>query len=282
MIEALADAVAPDPQYAQTTNLVVLRDGKLVLERHYGDGTADDLADIYSVTKSIVSTLVGIALGRGELDSLDRAVAGERTFRHLLTMTGGTEPDGPWEIDEVLARPSGWREFIESAPAVDEPGTRFSYDNAAAHLLGCALADLLGVSLAEYARARLFEPLRIDAFEWPSDPEGYSYGFGHLRLRPRDLARIGELWRRGGDGIVPPPYVEEATRAHTTGGPPEDEGYGYLWWIGARSFFGGGYAGQALVVVPGERLVVAATGVEERLRPGWRNPRHAVAEALAA
>ena len=281
MIDALAGTIAHDPRYAQTTNLVVLRDGELVLERHYGDDSADDLVDLYSATKSVVSTLVGIALGRGELPSLDLLVHGGRTYRHLLTMTGGTENDGPWEIDEVISLPSGWREHIERAPQLDQPGARFRYDNAAVHLLGCALADAVGCSLAEYADEHLFGPLGIDAFAWPSDPEGYSWGFGHVRLRPRDLARIGELWRRGGEGVVPAAYVAEATRAHTTGGPPEDEGYGYLWWVGEDAFFAGGYAGQALVVVPAERLVVVATGAEDRLLPGWRNPRHAVAEALA-
>lgn len=280
-IDALADTIAHDPRYGQTTQLVVLRDGQLVLERQYGDGSVDDLADIYSVTKSVVSTLVGIALSRGELDVLERPVAGGRTFRHLLTMTGGTRNDGPWEIDAVIALRSGWREHIEGAPQLDEPGVRFRYDNASVHLLGCAFADAVGCSLADYADEHLFGPLGIDTFEWPSDPEGYSWGFGHLRLRPRDLARIGELWRRGGEGLVPSGYVAEATRAHTAGGPPEGEGYGYLWWVGDDAFFAGGYAGQALVVVPTEQLVVVATGAEERLSPGWRNPRHAVAEALA-
>jgi CubicO group peptidase (beta-lactamase class C family) len=281
VIEALADTVSSDPRYAQTTNLVVLNDGALALERHYGDGSADDVADVYSITKSIVSTLVGIALGRGELATLDVPVHGGRTYRHLLTMTGGTENDGPWEIDEVIALESGCREHIEAAPRLEPPGTRFRYDNAAVHLLGCALADAVGRPLADYAAERLFGPLGIDVFEWPSDPEGYSWGFGHLRLRPRDLARIGELWRRGGEGIIPADYAAAATRAHTTGGPPEGEGYGYLWWVADDCFFGGGYAGQALVVVPAERLVVVATGTEERLAPGWRNPRHALSGAPA-
>ena len=281
MIEALADTLARDPRYAQTTNLVVLRDGELVLERHYGDDSAASLADVYSVTKSVVSTLVGIALGRGELASLDLPVHGGRTYRHLLTMTGGTRNDGPWEIDEVIALASGWREHIEAAPRLEPPGTRFRYDNAAVHLLGCALTDVVGRSLADYADEHLFAPLAIGPFEWPADPEGYSWGFGHLRLRPRDLARLGELWRRDGEGILPSGYLVEATRAQTPGGPPEGEGYGYLWWVGERSFFAAGYAGQALVVVPEERLVVAVTGIEERLQPTWRNPRHALAEVLS-
>jgi CubicO group peptidase (beta-lactamase class C family) len=280
VIRELVDMVARAP-YAQTTNLVVLRDGELVDERHFGDGSPDDLADTYSVTKSVVSTLFGIALARGEVGLDDRA-SGARTFRHLLTMTGGTENDGPWEIDEVIARPSGWREHLESAPQLGEPGSRFRYDNAAVHLLGCALTDRIGTTLEAFAAERLFAPLGIAEWEWPADPEGYSWAFGHLRLRPRDLARIGELWRRGGDDVLAPDYVRAATSAQTPGGPPEGEAYGYLWWVGRDCFFAGGYAGQALVVVPSERLVVAATGAEERLRAGWRNPRHAVAEALAA
>ena len=218
MIEALQDAVARDPRYAQTTNLVVMQNGELLLERHYGDDSADELADVYSITKSVVSTLVGIALGRGELASLDLPVHGGRTYRHLLTMRGGTENGGPWEIDEVLMLKRGWRVHIEAAPRLEPPGTRFRYDNAAVHLLGCAFADLIGSSLADYADEHLFSPLEIDTFEWPSDPEGYSWGFGHLRLRPRDLARIGELWRRGGEGIVPAGFVAEATRPQSPGG----------------------------------------------------------------
>jgi CubicO group peptidase (beta-lactamase class C family) len=280
VIDALEDAVTRDPCYAQTTNLVVMHDGEVLLERHFGDDSPKELADVYSVTKSVVSTLVGIALGRGELVSLDLPVHGGRTYRHLLAMTGGTENGGPWEIDEVLTLQCEWRKHIEAAPRLEPPGTSFRYDNAAVHVLGCAFSDVVGSSLADYAQEHLFSPLEIDKFEWPSDPEGYSWGFGHLRLRPRDLARIGELWRRGGEGIVPADFVADATREQSPGGPPEGEAYGYLWWVTEDSFFAGGYAGQALVVVPEERLVVAATAVEERLRPGWRNPRHALGEAL--
>jgi CubicO group peptidase (beta-lactamase class C family) len=80
LIDALEDAVTRDPCYAQTTNLVVMHDGELVLERHYGGDSAYELADVYSVTKSVVSTLVGIALGRGELArSICQSTAGVRT-----------------------------------------------------------------------------------------------------------------------------------------------------------------------------------------------------------
>ena len=275
--------VRSDPRYAHTTNLVLLHRGEVVLDRAFAGHSPDDLVDVYSVTKSVVSALVGIALRRGELDSLDRLVyGGPRTFRHLLTMTGGTESDGPWEIDEVLAMPTGWLEFLLEAPRLLPPGERFRYDNGAAHVLGCALADCVGQTLADYAREHLFTPLGIERFEWPTDPEGYSYGFGHLRLRPRDLALIGELHRVGGEELLAPGYAAEATAAHTPGGGPENAGYGYLWWVGDGTFFGGGYAGQSLIVFPARELVAVTAGTEELLRPGWRNARHAVEEAFAS
>jgi CubicO group peptidase (beta-lactamase class C family) len=282
-LAALEATVAGDPRYAHTTNVVVLHHGAVVLDRGYAGGSPDDLVDLYSVTKSVVSALVGVALRRGELASLDLPVyGGPRTFRHLLTMTGGTESDGAWEIDEVLARPAGWRDFLLEAPQLTAPGERFRYDNGAVHLLGCALADAVARPLADYAEEHLFAPLGIDRFDWPADPEGYSYGFGHLRLRPRDLALVGELFRLGGGDLLAPGYAAAATTAQTTGGGPEHAGYGYLWWVGDGLFFGGGYAGQALLVLPEHELVAVAAGTEELLRPGWRNARHAVEEALAA
>jgi CubicO group peptidase (beta-lactamase class C family) len=278
-LDELERALGRDP-YAHTTNVVVLRRGEEVLARHLGDGSVDDLVDTYSVTKSVLSTLVGIALRRGDLDDLDRPVAGARTFRHLLTMTGGTRADGPWEIDEVMARPAGWVEWLEAAPATDPPGARFRYDNGAAHVLGRGLERAVGAPLAEYAAAHLFRPLGIERFEWPADPDGHAYGFGHLRLAPRDLARLGELWRAGGGGLVDPVYARAATTAQTAGGPPEGEAYGFLWWVADDHFFAGGYAGQSLVVAPAHGIVAVTTGEEARLRPGWRNARHLVAEHL--
>jgi CubicO group peptidase (beta-lactamase class C family) len=268
-----------DPAFGHTTSLVVVGRGAVVLERRFGPGTVDDLADTYSVTKSFVATLAGIAADRGALE-LDGV-------RDLLTMTAGRETGGAWDIDAVMERESGWVEWILSAPR-RRPAGVFAYDNGAAHVLGARIADAVGQPLAAFARDSLFEPLEIDRFEWPRDPDGRSYGFGHLRLRPRDIAKLGELYLgRGsyrGRRVVSPGFVAEATRAQTPGGPPEGSAYGYLWWTAAAPFphfFAGGYAGQSLTVVPHLDLVAVTTGDETRLRPGWRNARHAVLAALA-
>lgn len=220
------------------TNLVVLRNGETVVE--LGDGV---LRDTYSVTKSIVSTLVGIAVRRGEVATIE-------PWRPLLTMTAGLQS----EIDEVISLESGWEEALRSLPA-GEPGA-FRYDNGTAHVLGCELARALGASLDTYAEEALFRPLGVDAWEWPHDPEGYAWGFGHLKLRTRDLARIGELWRTG--GLLDPGYRREATRAQTAGGPPEHRPYGFFWWVGG-GFFGAGHLGQ-LLWVRGDTVVASNAG----------------------
>ena len=266
-----------DEAFAHTSSLVVVHAGDVVLERPFGSDV--DLADTYSITKSFASTLAGIAADRGALELDD--------VRDLLTMTAGRETGGPWDIDAVMERESGWVDWIMTAPQ-RRPAGVFAYDNGAAHVLGARIADAVGQSLEEFARECLFEPLGIERFAWPRDPDGRNYGFGHLRLRPRDIARLGELYL--GDGsyrgrrVVSSGYVAAATRAQTPGGPPEHAAYGYLWWTAVEPFphfFAGGYAGQSLTVVPHLDLVAVTTGDEARLRPGWRNARHAVLAALA-
>jgi CubicO group peptidase (beta-lactamase class C family) len=220
-------------------NVVVLRGGVPVVE--LGD---DELRDTYSVTKSVVSTLAGIALARGDIRTVE-------PWRRLLTMTAGLQS----EIDDVIALDTGWEAALAALPRLP-PGT-FRYDNGTAHIFACELARALGSPLDAYAAEVLFAPLAIDAWEWPRDPEGNAWGFGHLRLRTRDLARIGELWRTG--ALVHAGYRREATRAQTPGGPPEHRPYGYFWWIGAAGFFGAGYAGQLLWVTP-EAVVASNAG----------------------
>ena len=293
--ERLATLLERDPAYAHTRDLVVARRGETVLSRHFGHGSALDLVDTYSITKSVVATLVGIALDRGAIRSLDErvdahlgdAVQHPYTLRDLLTMTAGTQNDGAWEIDEVMARPAGWVQWMLAAPRRHEPGTTFGYDNGATHVLGAALAEAVGASLSEFAAEHLFRPLEIDAFEWPRDPDGVDYGWGHLRLRPLDVAKLGDLYLGGGlyrgRRVVSQGFVDEATRPQSRGGPPEGVAYGFLWWTADepfRHFFAAGYAGQSLTVVPHLDLVAVTSGDEARLVPGWRNARHAVLETF--
>jgi CubicO group peptidase (beta-lactamase class C family) len=265
--------LALEHPYSHTTNVVVVRDGEVVRAEHYGEGSLDELCDTYSMTKSVVSTLFGVALRRGDIESLDLEVAHGYTVRQLLTMTAGIDTG---DIDDVMALETSW---LEPLLAIEPRRSGFAYDNGGAHIAACFLAEVLRVPLDEYAAEVLFGPLGIEEWEWPKDPDGYAYGFGHLRLKPRDIARLGELYLAGGGEILEERFVRAATRAHSPGGPPEGCAYGFFWWVDGEAFFAAGYAGQCLVVSPPTRTVAVATGTEERLQPGWRNARHAILAA---
>ncbi|GAB2596751.1 hypothetical protein GCM10027168_31910 [Streptomyces capparidis] len=303
-VEAADAEIRTDPLLAHTEHLVVVRDGRVLAAHAYGPRGLDEPGDIFSITKSVLSTLVGCAVSDGLLtiDATLGELLGGRVpaahrqvrVRHLLTMTGGADPSGPYDIDEVRRLPGDWVGALLAAPRLSPPGAEFRYDNGAAHVLAAALAAAVGEDLADYAARRLFGPLGIGPRPWPRDPDGLPYGFGHLRLSPLDLVALGRLWLDGGtapDGgrLFSADWAREATRAHTPGGPPERTGYGFLWWstemAGRTAFFAGGWAGQHLVVVPALRLITVTTGDASALAPGWRRGREltpAIAAAASA
>jgi CubicO group peptidase (beta-lactamase class C family) len=295
------EAIRSEPAYAHTSHLLVEVGGELVFDRRY---RGPRVADVFSVTKSVVATLCGIAVREGRLGDLDLPVgqvlprlagtpAAAHTVRQLLTMTRGAETDGPFEIDEVMALPTGWLDRIAAAPQLDPPGTRFRYDNGGAHLLGAALSAVVGMPMAGYAEPRLFEPLGITGWRWPRDPDGYHYGAGHLRLAAADLSKLGRLWLDGGRWrgrqLLDPVFAADMATAHNGGGPPEDRPYGYLLWVAPDHLFAAGWAGQLVAAVPAAQAVVVVTGdprfdpgppPTDQLQPGWRPAAELVAAHL--
>lgn len=282
-------AIAADPRYAHTSHLRVQLDGRRVVDEHYRGPAA---ADVFSVTKTVLATVAGIAARHGRLPGLDEPLhavlpalrdtpARGQTWRHLLTMTRGAAVDGPWDIDAVTALPGGQVARVASAPRLAPPGHEFRYDNGAAHLLSAGLAAVLGVPVAEYAAVELFRPLGIDDAIWAADPDGVSFGFAHLSLSAASLGALGELWRdggrTGGRQLVHPGFSAAMSRAHSPGGPPEGLPYGFLTWVGDGLLLAGGWAGQHVLVLP--RAVVVATGdpgfqpgppPRDDLPPDWR------------
>lgn len=255
------------PEFAHTSHFLVMVEGQVVHDAHYH---GPEVADIFSVTKSVVATLAGIAIRQGLLKDLDEP---------LLTMTRGCETEGPYDIDEVMALPDGWLARIRSAPRIAAPGAEFRYDNGAAHLFGAALAQAVKMSLNDFAARELFGPLGITEWHWPRDPDGYDYGFGHLRLKAEDLARLGALWLPG-QKLMDAAFAREMLKPQTAGGWPENAGYGYFIWIDEHGPFAGGWAGQHVTVVPRARAVIVTTGDASRLRAGWRPARDLIKERL--
>ncbi len=277
------------PEFAHTSHLLVLVGGEVVHDAHF---RGPERADVFSVTKTVLATVAGVAARRGQLPGLDEPLhavlpalrgtpAHGQTWRHLLTMTRGAAVAGPWDVDAVTALPGGQVARVASAPRTDPPGRVFRYDNGAAHLLSAGLSAVLGRPVAEFATAELFAPLGIADPPWAADPDGVPYGFAHLRLSAGDLGRLGELWRGGGEWrgrpLVDPAFTAGMLRAQSAGGPPEGLGYGYLTWIGDGYLLAGGWAGQHVLVLPGAAVVTTGDpgfdpGPPPRddLPPGWR------------
>ncbi|HWT25478.1 MAG TPA: serine hydrolase [Solirubrobacteraceae bacterium] len=101
--------------------------------------------------------------------------------------------DGPYDLDAVMALPSGWAERVIAAPRVHAPGRVFAYDNGASYLLGVGLAERVGTSLGAFAEEALFAPLGMRDVRWLRGPDGHDVGCAHLRIRAQDLGVVGEL-----------------------------------------------------------------------------------------
>jgi hypothetical protein len=163
-------------------------------------------------------------------------------------------------------------------PMVAEPGGVSEYCSGGMHLLSGIITNATGVSALDFARRTLFAPLGIGDSAWPSDAQGVSHGWGDLHLQPRDMAKIGYLWLRGGQWedrqLVPADWMHAAVQVHSHPGSSPGPGYGYgLWIYPDRSppiFEGLGRGGQRISVVPAKDLVVVFTGGE--FEPGDIGP----------
>jgi CubicO group peptidase (beta-lactamase class C family) len=298
---AIDTAVRQNPRLRHLQSVVVTEDGEVLTERYFRGRTADDLSNVHSITKSVLSSLVGIAISEGFVDfdtpaidvlgsgaHLDDPRKARITVRHLLTMTSGLDAEGRHDIDEIADRHESWVAGPLAAPLLAQPGTRFIYNNGAAHVLSALVAAKAQQPLLEFAEERLFAPLGVGHYRWPTDPEGNPLGYGHLELRPRDLATLGQLYLdRGSVGsaqVLDPAFVDAATKAASPGGPPEGTPYGFLWWVtrsgGHHSFFGGGFAGQYVSVVPALKLVVVTTADVAAWGPSRADPRRLVEEVV--
>jgi CubicO group peptidase (beta-lactamase class C family) len=281
---AVDAAIRSDPRYAHTSAFRVVVDGELVHAAHYRGPV---VADVFSVTKTVLASVAGVAARLGRLPPLDDAVdpyvraacgvdlagtpSAGQTWRQLLTMTRGARVDGPYELDEVTALPAGWVRRVAEAPRTGPAGPVFRYDNGAAHLLSAALTGALGEGVDVVAGRELFDPLGITGAGWLRDPEGIAVGAGFLRLSAEHLAALGRLWLDGGRWhgrpLLDPGFAAAMVRRQSAGGPPEDTGYGFLTWVAEDHFFAGGWAGQHVMVVPAARAVVVVTG-DPRFRLG--------------
>jgi CubicO group peptidase (beta-lactamase class C family) len=305
----LAEAIERihDGTYQNIHSILIVKEGKLVFEEYFGGYTwsynseqfrgvfvnfgIDTMHNLASVTKSITSVLIGIAIDRGfisgvaekmmtffpEYTKLNDQRKGRITLNHLLTMTSGLE----WNEMELsyddsrndliqLFNVSDPIEYILSKPVDNLPGAKWYYNSGGTNLLGEIIRKASGLRMDDFAKTYLFAPLGITNFEWDYLTVDTIFASGNLKLRSRDIAKIGLLFLRGGiwkgKRIVSEKWIEESTRGHIL--PSGADGYGYHWWletfhvdsISVDSFYAAGWGGQRLIVFPSLGLGVAFTG----------------------
>ena len=290
--------------------VVVVRRGTLVFERYFSGRvrrwmewsnsvrfSPTEKHDIRSISKSVTSLLIGVAVSEDRFPPLDSPVIDyfpeyadlrtpenrRITFRHLLTMSHGLQWD---ESRNWKSRANNERQLLEAndpcryvleQKMVLPPGASFNYSGGATSLLAAALAKAVGRSIDVYAREKLFEPLGITDVEWlGSAGSAEVAAFAGLRLRPRDLAKLGQLvadeGRWNGRQILSASWIDESTTPRMNAEGHGALYYGYHWWLG-RSLLNGreltwtaaiGSGGQRLFIVPALDLVVAVNAFNYR------------------
>lgn len=257
--------------------VVVVRNGTVVMDTVVYPFPEGDLHQVYSITKSVVGTLIGIAIDRGVLAGVDVPVVeiltdavpatvdelkASMTVEDLLTMSSGLACRDSflyeWQGLAEMQASDDWAAHVLALPMSEEPGTKFEYCNGASMLLSAILSEVTGMSASEFATDVLFDPLGISDFSWPASPDGVTLGWVGLMMSPADLAKVGLLYLRDGkwdgDQVVSSAWIDAATRAQID--PGFTDGYGYQWWVDAGYPFANGYGGQFIFVIPDLDLVV--------------------------
>src|SRR5208282_4550479 len=257
-------------------SLLVVRHGRIVTEAYYAPYTADIPHQIFSSTKAVTGTLLGMVYNDGLLDRLDhpmldffadRRVANvdDRkkaiTVQNLLDMTSGLDwKQGFQGEDEItpqeMSRSSNWTQFILDRPMAHAPGEIFYYSNGNPDLVSAIITRLTGKLAEDYAREKLFEPLGIADWHWQREPEGLSIGDGMLALLPRDMAKIGYLYLRLGQWegrqLLPPGWADVLSHTlvnmHASSNP--NLSYSNFMWVfpDKHAFMATGLHGQLITV----------------------------------
>ncbi len=272
-------------------SVLIIHNGYIVWESYYDPSYGpDDYVNIYSCTKSVTSSLIGIAIAEGYISGVNdtllsffpgRTIANltvEKeaiTLEQVLTMTSGLAwdewPYGPTSSYTYLVNSPDWVQYVLDQPMRYEPGTVWDYNSGTSHLLSMIINQTVGTTTLSYADNHLFTPLGISDYQWETDPQEVVAGGSNLHLTPRDMAKFGFLYLNNGawDGnqLIPAEWVENSTRNLATPYNDTDTiGYGYQWWLDLpiNSYLAIGYNGQQINVVPEHNLVVVFTAWYEQ------------------
>lgn len=281
-------------------SLLISIDGELVEERYFKGARSSHTANLKSASKSLLSALVGIALDRGDLKSVQDSI--ERFFPEHLTGTDDAKKK-TITIEDLLTMRSGlestsnvnygrwvqsgnWIRHVLARPMVDEPGARMVYSTGNSHLLSALLTKATKMSTFEFARRYLADPLGVPMTPWLRDPQGIYLGGNEMHWTPRGMLAFGELYLNEGrvsdKQVVPETWIKESlkprTRSRWSG-----RDYGYGWWIdslgGHATYYAWGHGGQFIFIVPTLKLVVVTTSLPSP-GDGRREHQHAIYDLM--
>jgi len=294
-LPAAGRPIAPTFEYAGRTwtvddymaaynvsGVLVLKDGKVLLEKYGLGRRPEDRWTSFSVAKSVTSTLVGAAIQDGKIKGLEDVVTNYLpelkgsayegvTVRQLLMMSSGVK----WNEDYTdpnsdVARAGGAIlepgvnpivSYMRRLPRANEPGTKFTYNTGETDLVGVLVSKAVGKSLSDYASEKLWKPygMERDAI-WILDLAGHERGGCCMSMTLRDYGRVGQFildgGKAGGVQVLPPWWAEQATTPQITNGAPAP-GYGYFWWMRPNgSYDASGIFGQSITTFRDDRLVI--------------------------
>lgn len=252
-------------------SLLIQQNGQRILEQYYHGMQPGRKMNIKSASKSIISLLVGIAVNKGMIESVDDPIAhylpeyfeditNEQkrsiTIKDLLTMCSGLETTsfhnyGAWVTSD------NWIEYVLEQPMIKEPGGDWAYSTGSSHLLSVIITKVSGMSTRAFANKHLFGPMGIEPGGWDRDPQGYYMGGNNLALSSEAMMRIGQMVLNGGtwngQRIISGEWLDDSFQTYTRS-TYNPYNYGYLWWnrpvAGHNVYFAWGYGGQYIFLIP--------------------------------
>lgn len=259
-------------------SILVAVEGEPVYARVFQGPPLDQPVNIKSLSKTVLSAVVGAAIDRGVIDSDNQSVTeflsapegasprvSEITIGNLLSMQAGLARTSGPNYGEWVTSPN-WVNYALSRPFVDDPGGQMLYSTGSYHLLSAALTQATGRSTLDLTRQWLGDPLNIRIRPWTRDPQGIFFGGNNMHLSPLALLQIGELYRnRGlheGERVLSEEWIEQSWQERGYSRYTNDP-YGYGWFqtelAGYTAYYGRGYGGQMLYVIPELNMTAVMT-----------------------
>ena len=260
--------------------MIVSHKGSIVLERYYNGARVTTPANIKSASKSVISALVGIAVSRGLIKSVDQKIVDyfpelasdpepnkrQITIEDLLTMRSGLESTSGRNYGAWVQSPN-WVRFVLRRPLIDEPGRRVEYSTGSSHLLSAIVTKATKMSTWQFAQESLAKPLGFTLAKWVTDPQGIYFGGNEMVMTPRQMIEFGELYLNDGKAgerqVIPKSWIDRTRVPRGKSRWGSDREYGYGFWIrefaGHDSYYAWGYGGQFIFIVPGKDLVIVTT-----------------------